>query len=299
MKTNCIVCNKSFNVKRKGHLYCSELCRSRAKRERHREKFREDHKKYYKNNKEKIRISGKKYRKKGHNTYSHILRRCNNPKLPSYKTYGGKGIKCKISRKDFVEFYNLTDNCQICQKELIPNSPDRSISKTVDRINGNGHYELGNIQILCSSCNTRKNKKNFRIGFKSGRWEILHGGHILSLKKSKELCDHLIVLIHNCDKKPSYINIEERKIIIESIKYVDECYIYNEDTEDKFIEDFVKNRFFRFGPNAKLIIFHSEELRGIDKYIPGSKYANAVYFINRKFKSTSEIIDNIIRDRVV
>ena len=38
-------------------------------------------------------------------TLSHIKQRCNNPKTSSYKSYGGKGVKCKITLQELKELW--------------------------------------------------------------------------------------------------------------------------------------------------------------------------------------------------
>lgn len=60
-----------------------------------------------------------------------------------------------------------------------------------------------------------------------GTFDLLHKGHIRLLKRAKALGDYLIVAIStdefNAIKgKKSYFNYEDRKEILEAIKYVDE-----------------------------------------------------------------------------
>jgi len=70
----------------------------------------------------------------------------------------------------------------------------------------------------------------------SGYFNPIHKGHIEYLKLAKELGDKLIVILNN-DKqvklkgsKP-FMDEEERKIILQAIKYVDEVYISIDDDE--------------------------------------------------------------------
>lgn len=59
-----------------------------------------------------------------------------------------------------------------------------------------------------------------------GTYDLLHQGHIRLLKRAKALGDYLIVAV-STDKfnqqknKKAYFSYEERKEILESIKYVD------------------------------------------------------------------------------
>lgn len=60
-----------------------------------------------------------------------------------------------------------------------------------------------------------------------GTFDLIHHGHINILKRAKELGDYLIVGLStdefNAIKgKAAYHSYEERKLILESIKYVDE-----------------------------------------------------------------------------
>lgn len=59
--------------------------------------------------------------------------------------------------------------------------------------------------------------------FTTGTFDVLHYGHINLLKKSKELGDYLIVGLNVLKNgKSTYYTYEQRKNILEAIKYVDE-----------------------------------------------------------------------------
>lgn len=60
-----------------------------------------------------------------------------------------------------------------------------------------------------------------------GTFDMLHYGHINLLKRAKALGDHLIVGLSTDEfnilkHKSSYFTYEERKLILQSIRYVDE-----------------------------------------------------------------------------
>lgn len=63
-----------------------------------------------------------------------------------------------------------------------------------------------------------------------GTYDILHPGHINLLKRAKALGDELIVMVstdefnQNEKKKDNYYKFEERKFILEALKYVDAVY---------------------------------------------------------------------------
>ncbi len=62
------------------------------------------------------------------------------------------------------------------------------------------------------------------VGFLSGTFDLFHIGHLNLLRRAKEQCDYLIVSVHDSGAwkgKQTFIPYEERKAIVESIKYVD------------------------------------------------------------------------------
>ena len=76
-----------------------------------------------------------------------------------------------------------------------------------------------------------------KIGFTCSSFDLLHSGHTLMLEDAKSQCDYLIVglqtdpTIDRKNKNKPIQTLKERKIMIESIKYVDEVKIYNTETE--------------------------------------------------------------------
>ena len=60
-----------------------------------------------------------------------------------------------------------------------------------------------------------------------GTYDLLHVGHINLLRRARELGDYLIVVLSSDEfnaikNKKAYHSYEDRKIILESIRYVDE-----------------------------------------------------------------------------
>ncbi|MBE6757893.1 MAG: glycerol-3-phosphate cytidylyltransferase [Ruminococcaceae bacterium] len=60
-----------------------------------------------------------------------------------------------------------------------------------------------------------------------GTFDLLHYGHINLLKRAKELGDYLIVALStdefnwDCKQKKCYFSYEERKKLLEAVRYVD------------------------------------------------------------------------------
>ncbi|OOR10928.1 glycerol-3-phosphate cytidylyltransferase [Bacillus cereus] len=73
-----------------------------------------------------------------------------------------------------------------------------------------------------------------------GTFDLLHYGHINILKRAKELGEYLVVAIstdqfNELKGKKSYFSYDKRRLMLESIKYVDEV-IPEENWEQKKID---------------------------------------------------------------
>ena len=83
----------------------------------------------------------------------------------------------------------------------------------------------------------RKNKEVGKIGFVASAFDLLHAGHVKMLQDAKEQCDYLIVGLQtdptlDRPKKNNPIqSLEERKIQLEAVKYIDEVIIYNTEND--------------------------------------------------------------------
>tara|TARA_B110000008_G_scaffold278824_1_gene323761 strand:+ start:136 stop:534 length:399 start_codon:yes stop_codon:yes gene_type:complete len=71
--------------------------------------------------------------------------------------------------------------------------------------------------------------RKFKVVCCSGYFDPLHTGHINYLRDSKLLGDKLVIILNNdsqhTQKSKIRTPVEERKVILESIKYVDEVVI--------------------------------------------------------------------------
>jgi glycerol-3-phosphate cytidylyltransferase len=76
------------------------------------------------------------------------------------------------------------------------------------------------------------------IGYTTGVFDLFHIGHLNILRQAKENCDYLIVgvstdeLVQSYKNKSPIIPYNERKAIIESIRYVDK--VVPQENRDKF-----------------------------------------------------------------
>ena len=123
----------------------------------------------------------------------------------------------------------------------------------------------------------------------NGCFDILHRGHIELFKYAKSLGDYLIVGIDEDQRiKESkgnsrpINNVNDRKAILESIKYIDEVVTFSKDSE---LEKCVLNS------DASIMVIGSD-YKG--KRIVGSQYVDEVKFFNRLTDySTTKIVDNL------
>lgn len=89
-------------------------------------------------------------------------------------------------------------------------------------------------------------------GFTNGCFRLIHRGHVEFLQECRFYCDWLTVGL-NSDysvrmlKGTSLMVEEDRKIILESIKWVDEVIIFNDKTPYKLIESIRPDIIFKGG----------------------------------------------------
>ena len=74
-------------------------------------------------------------------------------------------------------------------------------------------------------------------GFTCGTFDLCHAGHILVFKECKKVCDYLIVglqsdpSIDRPEKNKPIMSVEERRIILEGIKYIDKVVVYKTEAD--------------------------------------------------------------------
>jgi hypothetical protein len=76
-------------------------------------------------------------------SYYNAQQRCQNPKCPDYKNYGGRGIKLLMSSKDFQKLW-VRDNAEIMRKP------------SIDRKDNDGNYTFENCRFIELRDNVRR-----------------------------------------------------------------------------------------------------------------------------------------------
>jgi D-beta-D-heptose 7-phosphate kinase/D-beta-D-heptose 1-phosphate adenosyltransferase len=135
-------------------------------------------------------------------------------------------------------------------------------------------------------------KLNKNIIFTNGCFDLLHVGHIELIKYAKSLGDYLVVGINsdNSVKKIKGLsrpinNQITRKIILESIRYVDEVIIFDEDTPLKIIKEIQPQIIVKGGDYKK------EDVVGYEFEKLGLLEVKIFNYVNNN--STTKIIERI------
>lgn len=141
--------------------------------------------------------------------------------------------------------------------------------------------------------------KKYKIGYTTGVFDLFHIGHLNILKRAKEQCDYLIVgvstdeLVQDYKNKRPIIPFEERKQIIEAIRYV-----------DKVIPQTSMNKYEAWKTEKFNVIFHGDDWKNSSLYKENEIKLKAegvdfVYFEYTKGTSSTmikqvlkEIVDN-------
>lgn len=114
------------------------------------------------------------------------------------------------------------------------------------------------------------------IGYTTGVFDMFHIGHLNILKRAKEHCDYLIVgvstdeLCESYKKKRPIVPFEERKAIVEAIRYV-----------DKVVPQIDRDK------------YHAWEMHHFDVMFVGDDWKNSPLFneLEEKFKDVEVSIE--------
>jgi glycerol-3-phosphate cytidylyltransferase len=129
-----------------------------------------------------------------------------------------------------------------------------------------------------------KNKKHKKTGFVASCFDLLHAGHCLMLEDAKKQCDHLIAAlqidpsIDRPHKKKPVLSLEERRIMLESNKYIDSIVLYG---TEKDLEEILRG----IRPDVRIL---GSDYKG--KTATGTIYCKEIYYHERNHNySTTNI----------
>lgn len=159
---------------------------------------------------------------KMYNTWTDMIRRCNDPEHWAYEYYGGRGISvCEVwvsSLKDFIQWSELQDNYG-------------KGSFTLDRIDVNGNYEPSNCRFASKSTQSlnRRGNTNNSSGYhgvsarSNGKWRarITKDYKVINLGTFERLEDavearqiaEIGILGYLADSEPINENVKKHLII--------------------------------------------------------------------------------------
>lgn len=127
-----------------------------------------------------------------------------------------------------------------------------------------------------------------KIAATSGVFDLLHVGHINLLKLCKQKGDYVVVFLNsdasvkNIKGKNRPIQKEEdRKIILESLKYVDEVVLFDEKTPSRAIFLFMRTIDFYIKSNE------------YKRILPEGRLVDNVIFIKKDKNSTTNILKKL------
>lgn len=113
--------------------------------------------------------------------------------------------------------------------------------------------------------------EKYKIGYTTGVFDLFHIGHLNILQKAKEQCEYLIVGVSTDENVMSYkhklpvIPYEQRKRIVEAIRYVDKVVPQNDMDKYKAWEK------YHFD-----VLFHGDDWKGSSMYCEIEKKLSAV-----------------------
>ena len=135
------------------------------------------------------------------------------------------------------------------------------------------------------------------IGYTDGVFDLFHVGHLNMIREAKAKCDYLIVGVHSDEIVEKYkhrktiINEQDRKEIVESIKYVDKAVINY--TRDKL--ELLK--LYNFN-----VVFIGDDWKGTERWnnfekLLGEKGVKVVYIRYTKRISTTKIREEMAQNK--
>lgn len=129
------------------------------------------------------------------------------------------------------------------------------------------------------------------VGYLSGTFDLFHIGHLNLLKRAREHCDYLVVGVHKDAShkgKKTVIPFEERKAIVESVKYVDKVIESEKEDCDIYIKGIVKYQKLFVGSDYK----GSDRFNNYEAYF-ANKNVDIIYFPYTQGRSSTQLREEL------
>ena len=150
---------------------------------------------------------------------------------------GGATDICEIQRMatDIIEAMTK-------QQTLLIPEYDNVFKRVIERYQENPNMFAEESYSYKISNNRLQLKPQMTVGYLSGTFDLFHIGHLNMLKNARKYCDYLVVGVHKDAShkgKQTFIPFEERKKIVESIKYVDKVIESEREDSDVYTKGIV------------------------------------------------------------
>ena len=141
LRFQCKACIATYNQSDKG----------KAVRVKHQRKYRRKHRAEINEYQRAVRQTIKGCLR---SCFHSLRQRCNNSNNSRYKDYGGRGIECRFTdANDFICFV---------MSVLGYNMIEKLAGLQIDRINNDGHYQMGNIRFVTQKINRNNRRSNVK-----------------------------------------------------------------------------------------------------------------------------------------
>ena len=164
-----------------------------------------------------------------------------------------------------------------------------------------GRYNSDSRQFAIDSYNYKiqGNRLNLKpqltVGYLSGTFDLFHIGHLNLLKRAREHCDYLVVGVHKDAShkgKKTVIPFEERKAIVEGVRYVDKVIESEREDCDVYIKGILKYNKLFVGSDYK----GSERFNRYEEYF-ADKDVEIVYFPYTQGRSSTQLREELISEK--
>lgn len=195
------------------------------------------------------------------------------------------GEKSDLSKTDFLAEQIL--NAMFTHSKLFIPDYESVFKGVLDRYNNNPskfaaesyHYKLSGDRI--------QKRPQLTIGYLSGTFDLFHIGHLNLIKRARKHCDYLVVGLHKDGShkgKEVFIPFEERKAILESLRYVDKVIESEKEDSDIYTKGILKYNKLFVGSDYK----GTERFNRYEKYFE-DKEVEIIYFPYTKGTSSTQL----------